>query len=130
MRAASWCSITAGSPGRGPPRSCSRPAGAMRGYTPPGRGRPPAGTRNLPAGGRGIARVFGVAALLVLPASAPANVTMTDFKVEPASKQGGGHPNVTITQTFSYSDGSDSVKDAFLRLQPGLLGNPQNAAFC
>jgi hypothetical protein len=56
---------------------------------------------------------------------------MTDFKVEPASKQGGGHPNVTITQTFDYSGSStDSVKDAFVRLQPGLLGNPQNAAFC
>jgi hypothetical protein len=80
--------------------------------------------------GRGLALVFGVAALLLLPAQASANVTMTDFKVEPASKQGGGHPNVTITQTFSYSNGSDSVKDAFLRLQPGLLGNPQNAAFC
>ena len=55
---------------------------------------------------------------------------MTDFKVEPASKQGGGHPNATITQTFDYSSGSDSVKDAFVRLQPGLLGNPQSAAFC
>ena len=56
---------------------------------------------------------------------------MTDFKVEPASKQGGGHPNVTITQTFDYgSSSSDSVKDAFVRLQPGLLGNPQNAGFC
>lgn len=56
---------------------------------------------------------------------------MTDFKVEPASKQGGGHPDVTITQTFDYgSSTSDSVKDAFVRLQPGLLGNPQNAGFC
>lgn len=55
---------------------------------------------------------------------------MTDFKVEPSSKQGGGHPNVTITQSFSYTNGSDSAKDAFVRLQPGLLGNPQAAAFC
>ena len=80
--------------------------------------------------GRGLVLVFGVAALLGLPASASATVTMTDFKVEPSSKQGGGHPSVTITQSFSYSNGSDSVKDAFLRLQPGLLGNPQNAGFC
>jgi hypothetical protein len=65
-----------------------------------------------------------------LPATASAAVTMTDFKVEPASKQAGGHPNVTITQAFSYDSSSDSVKDAFVRLQPGLLGNPQNAAFC
>ncbi len=55
---------------------------------------------------------------------------MTDFKVEPASKQGGGHPNVVITQDFSYDNTTDSAKDAFVRLQPGLLGNPQNAAFC
>jgi hypothetical protein len=55
---------------------------------------------------------------------------MTDFKVEPSSKQGGGHPSVTITQAFSYSNTTDSVKDAFVRLQPGLLGNPQSAALC
>ena len=66
----------------------------------------------------------------MLPAHASAAVTMTDFKVEPASKQGGGHPNVTITQTFSYDNTTDSVNDAFVRLQPGLLGNPQSAAFC
>jgi hypothetical protein len=80
--------------------------------------------------GRGLALVCGVAALLVLPASASATVTMTDFKVEPSSKQGGGHPSVTITQSFSYDNTTDSVKDAFVRLQPGLLGNPQSAAFC
>jgi hypothetical protein len=55
---------------------------------------------------------------------------MTDFKVQPSSLAGGGHPDVTITQSFSYDNGSDSVKDAFVRLQPGLLGNPQSAAFC
>jgi hypothetical protein len=66
----------------------------------------------------------------VLPASASATVTMTDFKVEPSSKKGGGHPSVTITQAFSYDNSTDSVKDAFVRLQPGLLGNPQSAAFC
>jgi hypothetical protein len=80
--------------------------------------------------GRGLALVFGVAALWVLPASASAAVTMTEFKVEPSSKQGGGHPSVTITQSFSYDNTTDSVKDAFVRLQPGLLGNPQSAAMC
>ena len=66
-----------------------------------------------------------------MPASASADVTLTDFKVEPSSLQGGGHPDVTITQSFSYgSSTSDSVKDGFVRLQPGLLGNPQAADFC
>jgi hypothetical protein len=69
------------------------------------------------------------AALAAAPASA--GVTMTDFTVSASSKQAGGHPDVTITQTFAYgSSTSDSVKDAFVRLQPGLLGNPQSAAFC
>ena len=80
--------------------------------------------------GRRLALVLGLAALLVLPASASATVTMTEFKVEPSSKQGGGHPSVTISQSFSYDNNTDSVKDAFVRLQPGLLGNPQSAAFC
>jgi hypothetical protein len=70
-------------------------------------------------------------AAATLPASASATVTMTGFTVTPASKQAGGHPNVTITQNFGYgSSSSDSVKDAFVRLQPGMLGNPQAAAFC
>jgi hypothetical protein len=74
--------------------------------------------------------VLGLAAAVALPAHASAAVTMTDFKVEPASKKGGGHPDVVITQEFSYDNTTDSAKDAFVRLQPGLLGNPQNAAFC
>ena len=80
---------------------------------------------------RRLALVLGLAALLALPASASADVTVSDFKVEPSSKAGGGHPDVTITQTFGYgASTSDSAKDAFVRLQPGLLGNPQAAGFC
>ncbi len=106
-------------------------AGApTRACTATGRSSRPPDSGSLPAVGRGLALVLWLAALLVLPASASAAVTMTDFKVEPGSKQGGGHPNVTITQTFSYANSTDSVKDAFVRLQPGLLGNPQAAALC
>jgi hypothetical protein len=68
-------------------------------------------------------------ALLALPAPALAGVTLTEFKVEPASLQAGGHPDVKVTLGISPT-GSDDVKDSFTRLQPGLLGNPQNAAFC
>lgn len=75
--------------------------------------------------------LLGVGVAALLPMSAHAAVTVTDFSVAPASTQGGGHPNVTITQTFGYgSSTTDSAKDAFVRLQPGMLGNPQNAAFC
>jgi hypothetical protein len=74
--------------------------------------------------------VLGLVAAAVLASPASADVTLTDFKVEPDSLQGGGHPNVTITQSFSYSNSTDSVKDGFVRLPPGLLGNPQSAGFC
>jgi hypothetical protein len=76
-----------------------------------------------------LALALAVTAAAV-PTTASADVTLTDFKVEPSDTQGGGHPDVTITQQFSYSNNTDSVKDGFVRLQPGLLGNPQSAAFC
>src|ERR671915_1888609 len=69
-------------------------------------------------------------ALLALPASALADVTLTEFKVEPSSPQAGGHPSVKITEAFSYSNTTDDAQDTFVRLAPGLLGNPQNAALC
>src|ERR687892_1203419 len=69
-------------------------------------------------------------ALLALPAPALADVTLTEFKVEPSSPQAGGHPSVKITQAFSYSTTTDDAQDTFVRLAPGLLGNPQNAALC
>jgi hypothetical protein len=68
-------------------------------------------------------------AFLALPAPALAAVTLTEFKVEPASLQAGGHPDVKLTLGITPT-GSDDVKDSFTRLMPGLLGNPQNAAFC
>jgi len=102
----------------------------MRACTAIGRHSPPPEAAILLAVRRRACLVLGLAVAAALPAPASAAVTMTDFKVEPASKQGGGHPNVTITQTFGYSSASDSVKDAFVRLPPGLLGNPQSAAFC
>jgi len=79
---------------------------------------------------RRLSLVLGLAASFAFAAPASAAVTMTEFEVEPSSRQGGGHPNVTITQAFEYGNGTDSVNDAFVRLQPGLLGNPQSAAFC
>ena len=101
----------------------------MPACTATGQHSPPPEAGILRAVRRRACLVLGLA-VAALPAPASAAVTMTDFKVEPASKQGGGHPNVVITQDFSYDNTTDSAKDAFVRLQPGLLGNPQNAAFC
>ena len=102
----------------------------MRASTAIGPSSPPPDAGILRAVRRRACLVLGLAAAAALPAPASAAVTVTDFKVEPTSKQAGGHPNVTITQTFSYDNTTDSAKDAFVRLQPGLLGNPQSAAFC
>ena len=130
-RAASSCSTTAASPSRARTTSCSRRAAPTRASTATGPLSPPPDAGILRRRGEAVSLwSSGLAALLALPASASATVTMTDFKVEPSSKQGGGHPSVTITQAFSYDNTTDSVKDAFVRLQPGLLGNPQSAALC
>jgi hypothetical protein len=103
----------------------------MRACTATGLRSPPPDAGILRRVRRRAALALGLVAVAALPATASAAVTMTDFKVEPASTQGGGHPDVTITQTFDYgSSTTDSVKDAFVRLQPGLLGNPQSAAMC
>jgi hypothetical protein len=69
-------------------------------------------------------------ALLALPSQAPADVELSAFSVTPSTTQAGGHPDVTIVQQMTYTSGSDDVKDTFVRLAPGLLGNPQNAAVC
>ena len=79
---------------------------------------------------RRLAALLVLACLGLLAAPASATVAMTEFSVVPSETQGGGHPNVTITQAFSYDNTTDSVKDAFVRLQPGLLGNPQSAELC
>jgi hypothetical protein len=68
-------------------------------------------------------------AFLALPASAAAEVTLDEFTVTPASTQAGSHPDVTIFQRMTPSSGDD-VKDTFVRLAPGLLGNPQSAPLC
>ena len=102
----------------------------MRACTAIGRRSPPPDPGSLRAVRRRACLVVGVVAAAVLASPASADVTLTDFKVEPGSTQAGGHPNVTITQSFSYTNGTDGVKDGFVRLPPGLLGNPQAAGFC
>jgi len=68
--------------------------------------------------------------VLAFPAAAGATVTVDQFSVTPASSQAGSHPNVTIYQHLVPSSSDEDVKDTFVRLGPGLLGNPQAAALC
>jgi hypothetical protein len=72
---------------------------------------------------------------LVVPGTALAGpalaaVTLDQFTVTPGSLQAGSHPNVTIYQHVTLSSTDDDVDDTFVRLAPGLLGNPQAAAVC
>ena len=67
--------------------------------------------------------------LAIVPATAAADVTLDEFTVTPSSTQAGSHPDVTLFQRMTPSAGDD-VKDSFVRLAPGLLGNPQAAALC
>jgi hypothetical protein len=67
--------------------------------------------------------------LAVLPATAAGDVTLDEFTVTPSSTQAGSHPDVTLFQRMTPSAGDDA-KDSFVRLAPGLLGNPQAAALC
>jgi hypothetical protein len=59
-----------------------------------------------------------------------AAVTLDQFTVTPASTQAGSHPDVTIFQHVTPSAADDDVRDTFVRLAPGLLGNPQSATLC
>jgi hypothetical protein len=67
---------------------------------------------------------------MLLPAPALAAVTLDQFTVTPSTTQAGSHPDVTIFQRVSYSSADDDTKDTFVRLAPGLLGNPQSASLC
>jgi hypothetical protein len=84
----------------------------------------------------GRARPWPEAALVALlcaliwPGAAAASVTLDQFTVTPASTQAGSHPDVTIYQHLSPSSTDDDVKDTFVRLGPGVLGNPQSATLC
>lgn len=73
--------------------------------------------------------ILATTLLLALPAGAGAAVTLEEFTVTPSSLQAGSHPNVVIFQRIAPT-GGDDVKDTFVRLVPGLLGNPQSAALC
>jgi hypothetical protein len=100
-------------------RSCSRRAEPTRAFTATGRASR-------------WRRLALATALLCLPAtaSAQAAVTLDQFTVTPTSTQAGSHPDVTIFQHVAPSSADDDVRDTFVRLAPGLLGNPQSATLC
>jgi hypothetical protein len=65
-----------------------------------------------------------------MPSGALASIHVDSLTVTPTSKAAGAHPDVTIAEQFSYSDGSDSVLNSTLHMPAGLLGNPQASTKC
>src|SRR5215212_5927391 len=100
-------------------RSCSRRTAPTRAFTATGRARP------WPD-----AALVALLCALIWPAAAAASVTLDQFTVTPGNARAGSHPDVTIYQHLSPSSTDDDVKDTFVRLAPGLLGNPQSATLC
>jgi len=77
---------------------------------------------------RALVLLTGLGLLVAAPAAA--DVRLDEFSVTPAETAAGSHPDVTVVQKMSYSTRQDDVRNSFVRLAPGLLGNPQNADFC
>src|SRR5688500_3079721 len=94
------------------------------------RGAPTLASTAIGRVSRWLSLTLAAPALAVAPASAGAAATLTQFSVTPGSTQAGSHPNVTIFQRVSLSTATDDVRNTFVRLAPGLLGNPQAASLC
>jgi hypothetical protein len=71
-----------------------------------------------------------MAVALGLPAAATADVTVSGLTVAPSTTAAGAHPDVTITENFTYSNTTDSVKNTTLHFPAGLIGNPRATATC
>jgi hypothetical protein len=66
------------------------------------------------------------AAMLILPASAYANLDLTGSHAEPQDLDAGAHSNFKIHAQF----GSEDVKDLTISLPPGEVGNPLATPLC
>ena len=69
-------------------------------------------------------------ALLAIPASASAAVSVTAFSVTPSTTQAGGHPDLKISTSFAASPASDDTKDLVVKFPAGLIGNPNAVPKC
>ena len=65
-----------------------------------------------------------------MAAPAGAAVTGLTLDVAPSSLQAGGAPNLKVTAAFQYDGQTDDLKDLFVRLPAGLVGNPSVASYC
>jgi hypothetical protein len=76
---------------------------------------------------RWIALPLALLAMLVPVASAQAALGLANGVAAPSNTQAGAHSNFNLS--FDITD-SDHIKSLLTELPPGLVGNPQSAAFC
>jgi hypothetical protein len=76
---------------------------------------------------RWIAFPLALLAMLVPVASAQAALGLANGVAAPSNTQAGAHSNFNLS--FDITD-SDHIKSLLTELPPGLVGNPQSAAFC
>ena len=71
-----------------------------------------------------------LAALVLLVGAAPASAfDIPTFSVTPSTTQAGGHPNVTVQIDRTGTDNED-IRDLYLDLPPGLIGNTTAVGAC
>jgi hypothetical protein len=80
--------------------------------------------------GRGTCAALLCASLLLLAGAAPASAfDVPNFSVTPSTTQAGGHPNVTVQIERTGADNED-IRDLYLDLPPGLIGNTTTVGAC
>jgi hypothetical protein len=67
------------------------------------------------------------AALLLAPAAARADITVSNVQAKPASTAAGANSDFTLSFKLG---GSESIRDLDVNLPAGLIGNPNNAGKC
>jgi hypothetical protein len=75
--------------------------------------------------GKGVPAVL-IALFLVAPAQAALNVS--DFSMTPSTTQAGGHPDLTVSESFDPP--TADIKEIALHLPAGLTAKPRAAPFC
>lgn len=73
------------------------------------------------------AALLALLIVLLAPAAARADITISNVQAKPASTKAGANSDFTLSFDLG---GSETIRDLDVNLPPGLLGNPQNAAKC
>jgi hypothetical protein len=73
------------------------------------------------------AALLALFVVLLAPASASADITVSSVQAKPASTNAGANSDFTLSFNLG---GSESIRDLDVNLPAGLIGNPNNAGKC